>query len=64
MSSTYTFTKAERLSLIRRFRKCGAPYSEIAEVVGLTRQRVHQICKIYNIKKGENNNGENNTRNV
>ena len=52
------FTRAERISVIRLLRSDGAAFSAISKVVGISRQRVHQLCKIYNIKKGENNNGK------
>ena len=52
------FTRAERISVIRILRSDGAAFSAISKVVGISRQRVHQLCKIYNIKKGKKNNGK------
>ena len=52
------FTSSERLSFIRVGRAMGLTYSQIASSLGVSRQRVHQICQIYNISKGEQNNGK------
>jgi hypothetical protein len=53
--SNSKLTRLERMGFIRVGRTMGLTYASLAKSLGISRQRVHQICKIYGIKKGEKN---------
>ena len=44
-------TKLERILLIKELRSNFKTYQEIGTILGLTRQRVEQLCKQFNISK-------------
>ena len=56
--SERALSRLERIGFIRVGRAMGLTYASMAKSLGISRQRIQQICKIYNIKKGDNNNGE------